>query len=429
MTEATTLRLDLPLVLPDVDDAQDRCVSRLIDALSGRPGISQAHVIGRESGAPQLCVHYEPATLPLARVRELVHAAGAELTERFAHLVIRGGATLHARAARSAAEALRSVPGVLEADVSASGTVRIEYDRSVVSESVLLSKAEAVGVRAAKPAAVAAAAPATAAHVPPSPPADEHAGHDHAGHDHAKGKHDHAAHDHAKGEPGKAGGDHDHAHGGPLGEQSELIFAALSGALLLAGWLIERFGAAPGWLPTACYVAAYFFGGYFTLKEAIENLRAKRFEIDTLMLVAAVGAAALGKWAEGALLLFLFSLGHSLEHYAMGRARKAIEALSELAPDTAVVRRDGSTKEVAVAELQLGDVVIVKPNERLPADGVVVVGTSSVNQAPVTGESVPVDKRPIGDAAAATAALAAFDKVGPESRVFAGTINGAGASK
>ena len=428
MTEATTLRLDLPLVLPDVDDAQDRCVSRLIDALSGRPGISQAHVIGRESGAPQLCVHYEPATLPLARVRELVHAAGAELTERFAHLVIRGGATLHARAARSAAEALRSMPGVLEADVSASGTVRIEYDRSVVSESVLLSKAEAVGVRAAKPAAGAAAAPATAAHVPPSPPVDEHAGHDHAGHDHAKGKHDHAAHDHAKGEHGKAGGDHDHAHGGPLGEQSELIFAALSGALLAGGWLIESFAAAaPGWLPTACYVAAYFFGGYFTLKEAIENLRAKRFEIDTLMLVAAVGAAALGKWAEGALLLFLFSLGHSLEHYAMGRARKAIEALAKLAPETATVRRDGSTQEVAVGELQLGDVVIVKPNERMPADGVVVVGNSSVNQAPVTGESVPVDKRPIGDAAAAKAALAAFDKVGPESRVFAGTINGAGA--
>lgn len=424
MTEATTLRLDLPLVLPDVDDAQDRCVTRLIEALSGRPGISQAHVVGRESGSPQLCVHYEPATLPLARVRELVRAAGAELTERYAHLVIRGGETLHARAARSAAEALRKMPGVLEADVSASGTVRIEYDRSVVAESTLLSKAKAMGVRAA---ATMLAAPLPTASAPASA-GDEHAGHDHAGHAHAKGKHDHAAHDHGDGPHGKTGGEHDHAHGGPLGEQSELIFAGLAGLLLAAGWLIERFGAsAPGWMPTACYVAAYLFGGYFTLKEAIENLRAKRFEIDTLMLVAAVGAAALGKWAEGALLLFLFSLGHSLEHYAMGRARKAIEALAKLAPETANVRRDGSILEVAVGELQLGDVVIVKPNERMPADGVVVVGTSSVNQAPVTGESVPVDKRPIGDAAAAEAALSAFDKVGPESRVFAGTINGSGA--
>src|SRR3546814_10567297 len=88
------------------------------------------------------------------------------------------------------------------------------------------------------------------------------------------------------------------------------------------------------------------------------------------MLVAAAGAAALGAWAEGALLLFLFSLGHALEHYAMGRAKRAIEALAELAPRTAVVKgADGSTREISVDLLQIGDTVIVKPNERLPADG------------------------------------------------------------
>lgn len=142
------------------------------------------------------------------------------------------------------------------------------------------------------------------------------------------------------------------------------------------------------------------------------------------MLVAAAGAAALGEWAEGALLLFLFSLGHSLEHYAMGRARRAIEALAKLAPETATVRRDGRTEEIPVKALQLGDVIVVKPNERIAADGVVTVGTSSVNQAPVTGESVPVDKQPVADP---KAALAAFDRTSPENRVFAGTINGAGA--
>jgi len=151
----------------------------------------------------------------------------------------------------------------------------------------------------------------------------------------------------------------------------------LSGALLLIGWLISKGDFAAPWVPTALYVCAYFFGGYFTVKEAFENLRARRFEIDTLMLVAAAGAAALGEWAEGALLLFLFSFGHSLEHYAMGRARRAIEALAKLAPETALLRRDGSTKEVPLAELEVGDVVVVKPNERLPADGVVVVGTSN----------------------------------------------------
>ncbi len=208
-----------------------------------------------------------------------------------------------------------------------------------------------------------------------------------------------------------------------MGENAELIFAGLSGVLLLAGWGIEKFSFGPSWLPTASFVAAYFFGGFFTAKEAIENIRARRFEIDTLMLVAAVGAAALGKWAEGALLLFLFSLGHSLEHYAMGRARRAIEALAKLAPETANVRRNGTMIELPVSQLQLGDIVIVRPNERLPADGVVTLGTSSVNQAPVTGESVPVDKQPASNPAEA---VKAFDKVAAVNRVFAGTINGSG---
>ena len=195
--------------------------------------------------------------------------------------------------------------------------------------------------------------------------------------------------------------------------------------MLLAGFLMDKsFAGAPAWLPLVCYVAAYFFGGFYTLREAIDNLRLKRFEIDTLMLVAAAGAAAIGSWAEGALLLFLFSLGHALEHYAMGRAKRAIEALSELAPATATVRRDGRIQEIAVEELVVGDVVLIKPNERLSADGFLVLGTSSVNQAPVTGESIPVDKRPVDDPSTARTRP---DSVDAASRVFAGTINGSGA--
>src|SRR3546814_1352902 len=99
------------------------------------------------------------------------------------------------------------------------------------------------------------------------------------------------------------------------------------------------------------------------------------------MFVAAAVAAARGAWAEGALLLFLFSLGHALEHYAMGRAKRAIEALAELAPEKATVRRDGQTTELPVEELVVGDVVVVRPNERLPADGFVIKGSSAINQA------------------------------------------------
>src|SRR5258707_804207 len=203
-----------------------------------------------------------------------------------------------------------------------------------------------------------------------------------------------------------------------------MIFALTCGALLGIGFGIEKLASSlPAWLPTSLYVLAYFFGGFYTLREALDNLRLKRFEIDTLMLVAAAGAAALGSWAEGALLLFLFSLGHALEHYAMGRAKRAIEALAELAPDTATVRRDGQAVEIPVEELVVGDVVLVRPNERLPADGFLVSGESSVNQAPVTGESMPVDKRPVADAATARSRP---DTVEAVSRVFAGTINGSG---
>ena len=213
---------------------------------------------------------------------------------------------------------------------------------------------------------------------------------------------------------------HSHEHGGIFGMNTELVFALICGALLGAGVLAGKLGLIDR-LPLVLYVSAYVFGGWFTTKEAISNIRQKRFEIDTLMLLAAAGAASIGAWAEGALLLFLFSLGHSLESYAMGRAKKAIEALSKLAPATAIVRSTNGTKELPVELLVPGDIVIVRPNDRLPADGFVVVGSSSINQAPVTGESVPVDKQPVADAALARSKPDAVDAV---SKVFAGTING-----
>lgn len=432
MSDTQKLRLDLPLVLPDIHGTDDPCVKRLQDKLAGRPGIDEAHVTGVEEGKPQLCVHYDPDVISLGRLRELVQSEGLALTDRFAHVLGRVNLPTHARHSQRIAEQLRSLDGVIEADVSPGGVVRIEYDRSAIDEAKLKARLTALDITLdganadARPAPTKRDAPVE----PPKPDAkDDHAGHDHGDAGTAKGKdqgekaatHGEKGHVHGKDEED---GEHSHEHGGLFGEKTELIFALLSGVFLVAGWLIGRNGGGPEWLPTACYVVAYFFGGFYTVKEAIENLRAKRFEIDTLMLVAAAGAAALGSWGEGALLLFLFSLGHSLEHYAMGRARRAIEALAKLAPDTATVRRASGTEVVPLANLEVGDVVVVKPNERLPADGIVVVGTSSVNQAPVTGESVPVDKRPVEDG---KAAIGNFERASAENRVFAGTINGAGA--
>lgn len=233
------------------------------------------------------------------------------------------------------------------------------------------------------------------------------------------------SHSHAKGEKhGAEQGEHAHSNGGLLGRNGELIFSLVCGLLLAVGFGIEKWGTAPDWGPLALYCSAYLAGGFYTLREALSNVRRGKFEIDSLMLVAAAGAAILGAWAEGALLLFLFSLGHALEHFAMGRATKAIEALAELAPQTATVKREGQMTDVPVNQLAVGDVVIVRPNERLPADGFVVQGQSSVNQAPVTGESIPVDKQPVQDAAIARTKP---EIVASSSRVFAGTINGAGA--
>jgi len=219
----------------------------------------------------------------------------------------------------------------------------------------------------------------------------------------------------------------DHSHGGLidrlLGGRAEMVFAGLCGATLLAGWLGPKINLLPASIGFWFLVAAYYFGGYFTILEAFEKIRRRKFEIDFLMLVAAGGAAWLGAWAEGAFLLFLFSIGHALENYAMARARNAISALSDLAPEEAVVRRDGEELRLPVAELLIGDIVIIRSNERLPADGFVVKGASSVNQAPITGESVPVDKRPVDNAAAAAKAAGT---VKSKHRVFAGSINGSG---
>jgi Cd2+/Zn2+-exporting ATPase len=383
---ADKTKLDLPLVLPDIPDAADACVSRLLERLRERDGVSDVHVVPAVGDQPaQLCVHHDPEVVPLSRIRELAASAGAQITSRYGHALLDAPGATHQRRARLLGERLRDLPGVVEAEVSASGTARVEFDRDRVTIDVIR-------------AALADRAPPPALRVP----------HEHR---EASGEHSHSD-------------DDEHAHGGIFGGRTELIFALTCGALLGIGFAIEKLvSGAPEWLPLACYLAAYLFGGFFTVREAIENLRRRRFEIDTLMLVAAGGAAALGAWAEGALLLFLFSLGHALEHYAMGRAKRAIEALAELAPKTAVVRRGGATVEVPVEALVLGDVVLVKPNERLPADGFVVAGDSSVNQAPVTGESMPVDKSAVADFEAARANP---DRVDPAHRVFAGTINGAG---
>ncbi len=199
----------------------------------------------------------------------------------------------------------------------------------------------------------------------------------------------------------------------------ELLLAIVALAALLVGWLGGAvFGVLPPWGVWLAALTSFAAGGYTGVRETLLGIREGKFDIDFLMTAAAFGAALIGEWEEGALLLFLFTLSGALETFALDRTRHAIEALSELRPAVARVLRsdpsldlageDAVEVEVPVEELLLGDRIAVRPGERLPMDGSVLRGRSTVDQSPITGESVPVQKEE-GDP------------------VFAGTINGTGA--
>lgn len=372
------LKLELELVLPKDAAACDACIARIVRGLSDKPGVSEVHVDRAKPEKPVLCLHYEPSAGQLEDLRRVVIEAGAGLAKRFEHLSVAVTGLRHERQAKLVEAALARQVGVLQVAVAA-GTKRIhvEFDPTRTSRAQVLTALEAAGVGLAPEA------------VPVDATKDEHEGHDH---------------------------DHD----GPFGERSELVFSLACGAFTCIGWALSKFGV-PALVSLVLFVIAYALGSWFTVKEVVVALRARKFEIDFLMLLAAVGAAVLGQWGEGALLLFLFTLGHALEGYAMGRARKAIEALGKLVPATALLLEGDSEREVPVEELTVGARILVKPNTRLPADGFVEVGTSSVNQAPITGESVPVDKRPVPDV---EAALKNPGTIAAEHRLFAGSING-----
>ena len=187
----------------------------------------------------------------------------------------------------------------------------------------------------------------------------------------------------------------------------DAVLTAISLITLLGGIISGALNTARN-IQVAFFVISCAAGGYIGSKEGIQSLRELKFDVNLLMLAAAVGAAAIGAWEEGAVLLFLFSLSGTLEGYAMERTSAAIEKLMDLSPDEALVKQGEHEIPTPVENLLLGDVIIVKPGARLAADGEVLTGESEVDQSPITGESAPVNKKP-GDP------------------VFAGSINGQGA--
>ena len=159
-------------------------------------------------------------------------------------------------------------------------------------------------------------------------------------------------------------------------------------ALSLLG---ERAGA-PAELVTALNILSYVAGGYYGARAALTSLRHGEIDVDLLMILAALGAAVIGEWHEGATLLFLFSLSNVLQDYAIGRSRSAIRGLFKLYPEVATVKRGGEVLQLQIEEIRIGDTVLIEPGERIPVDGEVIAGSSAVDESPITGESIPVDK-------------------------------------
>ena len=187
-------------------------------------------------------------------------------------------------------------------------------------------------------------------------------------------------------------------------KHSTLLYATL---LIVIGYTSQFVNGEQNLITVLLFLASIVIGGFSLFKVGFQNLTRFDFDMRTLMTVAVIGAAIIGQWSEAAVVVILFAISEALERYSMEKARKSIRSLMNIAPKEALVRRNGQELMVHVEQIQIGDIMIVKPGQKIAMDGIVVKGISTVNQAAITGESVPVAKS-------------------VEDEVFAGTLNEAG---
>jgi Cd2+/Zn2+-exporting ATPase len=323
------------------------CPQVLVDMLLDHKGIVEARL---DSANTTLAIGYQPDLIDLKQVNRLAEEAGVRFQTEYEHFLTH----MHSNSCRDCAseyleKRLAALPGVPTASVNTvARVISIAYDPALISQQAIKQTIVDVGFRLDEPET------------------------------------------------------------GPAAnllrkELIEPILVALA-LLSLVGGIAARALGMPGWLVNALAALSYTAGGYFGLKAGINDLLKLQINVDLLMILAATGAAVIGSWAEGATLLFLFSLSNLLQNYALDRSRNAIRKLLDLRPTTALVRRNDKEVLVAIEDLVIDDVVIVKPGERIGVDGVVVIGQSAVDQSSITGESIPVEKE-VGD------------------KVFAGTVN------
>jgi Cd2+/Zn2+-exporting ATPase len=344
-----TIELEVLSLLPGIESDQDACIRRLEKAMQTRREMQKAHLEIKENQATTLCLHYDPEQNSIEEVMRLAEQAGFEIVNRYKHETIPILGMDCSDCAAVIDHSVGRLPGVVSASVNyPARKLWVEYDSHALSRRGIEKRIRSMGYE-----------------VPLHPNRQK------------------------------------------LRENRGLLMSLISGVLLLVGWAGGMFLGLPAAAGLILFLSAYVIGGWEIALHAYHALRERRFDTDLLMVLAALGAAALGEFAEGALLIFLFSLGHALEERALDKARRAIESLADLTPRTALVRRAEGELELPVENINLQDLVIARPGVRIPVDGLVMAGASGVDQSPITGESIPVDKN-AGD------------------KVFAGTVNGEG---
>jgi Cd2+/Zn2+-exporting ATPase len=328
----------------DHQDA-DSCVELIHDTVNGRPGIVRVDL---DPQRETVSFEYDPQAISEQAVALIAEQVAPTFQRRFETCTMRldpqGGRSCES-CALLLENRVQKIGGVRRATASyLGGVLSVQYDHALISSNQIVQRVRQLGVKVS-----AEAEDATA----PAPPT---------------------------------------AWKNLTADRLEAIFTALTLITMLGGWSAHQFNANP-LIVEGFYWFAYIFGGAFGLKGGIESLLNRTIDVDLLMVLAAGGAWAVGAPFEGAMLLFLFSLSNVLQAFALDRTRSAIRALMKLRPKTALARRGGRTQVLPIEKIVLNDVVIVRPGERIPMDGVVIEGESAVDQASITGESMPVTRR------------------------------------
>lgn len=330
--------LDIPVILPDYYDDCGRCIERLRDAILSLDGVTRADV---DAEKHRIGLAYDANVVSFEKIEDCARQLGVEVAERYAHESIRLEGLDCPDCAMKLEKAVGRLNGVLWSSVNyATSILMVEYEQDRVNREMISNRVRDIGYDVAAEIIPGAA-------VPPKP--------------------------------------------GWFNRKA--IATLLAGAFLAAGLIASWLGAGDV-TTTLLFAGSIICGGFYAARAGVLSLRALTMDTNFLMTLAAVGAVAIGEWAEGAAVLFLFSLGSALESYTVDRTRNSIRGLIELSPTDASVLRHGHEDRVPVEDVKVGETVVVRPGERIPLDGVVIAGSSSVDEKAITGESVPREKTP-----------------------------------